>query len=121
MKSHRIAIAEDDPESLYLLQRLLGELYPGSSISTFTNAEDALTHIRDRGCDILITNHGMGAMSGTDLIRVLRADNCEMPMIMISGSPAACSQAVAARATGFIEKTTHKESLKRRLKELITI
>lgn len=35
----------------------------------FSNAKDALAHIRDRGTDILITNHGMGKMTGTDLIR----------------------------------------------------
>ena len=119
MKSHRIAIAEDDPNTLFLLHHLLQKLYPGSSISSFTNAEDALRHVRGAGCDVLITNHGMGAMSGADLIRVLRADHCEMPMIMISGNPQARSEAESAGATAFIEKTSDTQSLSARLKELI--
>jgi DNA-binding NtrC family response regulator len=119
MKSHRIAIAEDDPDALYLLERMLADLYPGSSISTFTNAEDALSHVRERGADVLITNHGMGAMNGTDLIRLLRADHCDMHMIMISGNPGARTEAEAAGATAFIEKTSNTESLKKRLTMLI--
>jgi len=67
MKAHRFTIADDDPDALFLLHRMIEQQYPNSSISMFSNAEDALAHIRDTGTDILITNHGMGTMSGTDL------------------------------------------------------
>ena len=69
MKAHRITLADDDPDTLFVLYRMLARLYPNSSISMFSNAEDALTHILDTGTDILITNHGIGEMSGIEVIR----------------------------------------------------
>ena len=47
MKARRFTIADDDADALFLLHRMIEQLYPHSSISTFSNAEDALAHIRD--------------------------------------------------------------------------
>ncbi len=104
MKPYRFTLADDDPDALFLLHRMLARVYPESHISTFSAAEDALTHILDIGTDILITNHGMGQMSGTELIRQLRLRKFVLPIIMISGSPEAKQEALAAGATEFLEK-----------------
>ena len=86
MRQHRFTIADDDADALFLLNRMIEQMYPQSSISMFSNAEDALAHIRDTGTDMLITNHGMGELTGTDLIRTLRAQKVEIPIIMVSGN-----------------------------------
>ena len=112
MKPHRITLADDDADALFLLHRMIEQLYPNSSISMFSNAEDALAHIRDTGTDLLITNHGMGTMTGTDLIRILRAQKVEIPIIMVSGNPAVRKEAEEAGADAFVEKSLDMTSIR---------
>jgi len=119
MGQHCFTIADDDADALFLLHRMVEKLYPGSSISAFSNAEDALAHIRDMGTDILITNHGMGAMSGTDLVRILRAQKVEIPIVMVSGNPEVRKEAEEAGATAFIEKSLDMSSIRSCIQELL--
>src|SRR5690349_13792505 len=102
MRAYRITLAEDDPNTLFLTQTMLARAFPGSSISTFSNAGDALTHILNAGTDILVTDHGMGSMSGAELIRQLRQRGLKLPVIMISGDPRAEEEGRAAGATQFL-------------------
>jgi DNA-binding response OmpR family regulator len=81
MRPHNITLADDDPNALFLLNALLSRMYPQSSVSMFSNAEDALVHILDRGADLIITNHGMGELSGAELIRILRKKKIQIPII----------------------------------------
>ena len=111
MSEHRFTLADDDPDALFLLQRMIQNVYPRSSVSTFTNAEDALAHIRDTGTDILITNHGMGQMTGTELIRTLRAQNVEIPIVMVSGNPEVRKEAEEAGADAFMEKSLDMKAI----------
>jgi DNA-binding response OmpR family regulator len=104
MRAHRFTLAEGDPNMLFLLHRMLARLYPKSHILMFSAAEDALAQILDSGTDVLITNHGVGKLSGTDLIRELRVRGYVIPIIMISGCAAGKREALAAGATRFLEK-----------------
>ena len=119
MAEHRFTIADDDADALFLLHRMIEQLYPNSSISMFSNAEDALAHIRDTGTDLLITNHGMGEMTGTDLIRKLRAQKVEVPIIMISGDPQVRKEAEEAGANAFFEKSLDMKSIQNQIRELL--
>jgi DNA-binding NtrC family response regulator len=119
MKARRITIADDDADALFLLNRLLERLCPQSSIAMFSNAEDALAHIRDTGTDILITNHGMGKMTGTDLIRTLRAQKVEIPIVMVSGNPEVRKEAEEAGANAFIEKSLDMKAIQTCIQELL--
>lgn len=103
-KHFRFTVAEDDENYLFLLHRALSSAFPGSSFATFTNAEDALNHIQNSGADIVITNHGMGVMSGTEMIRTLRKRGFTLPIIMVSGSQEAEREAREAGATEFLHK-----------------
>ena len=104
MRAHRFTLADGDPNALFLLHRMLARLYPGSHISMFSAAEDALAQILDSGTDLLITNHGVGQLSGTDLIRELRVRGYAIPIIMISGSADGRREAMDAGATRFLDK-----------------
>jgi FixJ family two-component response regulator len=119
MREHRFTLADDDADALFLLQRMVQELYPHSSVSTFSNAEDALAHIRNTGTDILITNHGMGEMTGTELIRTLRAQKVEVPIVMISGNPEVRKEAEEAGADAFIEKSLDTKSIRECILKLL--
>ena len=119
MNAHRLTIADDDADALFLLNTLLERMYPNSSIAMFSNAEDALSHILETGTDLLITNHGMGTMSGADLIRILREKNINIPIIMISGNPEVREEAAAVGATIFIEKSLSTKLLEEHIRRLL--
>src|SRR5438874_4566598 len=99
MEKYRFTLAEDDETELFLLYHTISTAFSGSSISSFSNAEDALSHILETGTDILITDHGMGRMSGTELITELRRKGMTIPIIMLSGNPDAQEEARRAGAT----------------------
>ena len=121
MQAHRFTLMDDDPDGLFLLHSMLARLYPGSSISMFSTAEDALAHILDTGTDLLITNHGMGEMTGTELIRELRIRKWAIPIIAISGSSAAEKDAMAAGATRYVAKSEPRRILEAHVRALIDV
>src|ERR1043166_9612652 len=116
MKSHRITLADDDADALFLLNTMLERMYPRSSIAMFSNAEDALSHILETGTDLLITNHGMGTMTGADLIRILREKNINIPIIMVSGNPSVREEAAAVGANVFVDKSLSTKLLEEQIR-----
>ena len=119
MKAHRVTVADDDPNYLVLLYRTIAKLYPGSSIAAFSNPEDALAHIRTTGTDILITDHGMGRMSGSEMRRILREQKVEIPIIMVSANPNVAGEAEKAGADVFVEKSLDMSAIRERIQQLL--
>lgn len=119
MKVYRFTLADDDANALFFVHRMVARQFPGSSIASFSNAEDALTHILNTGADILITDHGMGVMDGTELIRKLRVRKLELPIIMMSGNPGAREEAAEAGATEFLDKNAGMKVLEGHIRGLI--
>jgi DNA-binding NtrC family response regulator len=118
MNAHRITLVDDDPESLFLLHRILLRLYPKSSIATFSNAEDALAHILGSGTEFLITSQFIREMTGTQLILELRLSQWTIPIIMISSNPLVKQAALEAGATEFVDKHTDPTALEAHIRAL---
>jgi CheY-like chemotaxis protein len=104
-RKYRFTLADDDSILLFFIHSLVTQSYPGSSIASFTNPQDALQHILATGADMVITDHGMGEMTGTEMIQHLRNRGFTNPIFMVSGSPEAKTEALAAGATLFLDKT----------------
>jgi CheY-like chemotaxis protein len=115
----RFTLAEDDDKFLFILQHLLTQNFPGCSFAAFTNAEDALEHILNSGTDLLVTDHGMGRMGGTELIQELRRKNSQIPIIMVSGNQTAEKEAIAAGANEFLNKNLVLTQLAERIKHYV--
>ena len=116
---YRFTLAEDDEKELFLLYHAISKAFPKSSISSFTNAEDALAYILHTGTDILITDHGMGRMSGTELIRTLRGRGLSLPIIMVSGNPEAEEEARLAGVTDFLQKSANTRHIEEHVRHLL--
>ncbi len=106
----RITLVDDDPNLLMLLELLLLRAFPNAHLSSFQAPRLAAEHIQAHGTDFIVTDHGMGAMSGPDLTRLLRAHDVRVPIVMISNSPAVRSEALNAGADQFLDKA-HLEQL----------
>lgn len=100
----RFTLADDDDKFLFIMHHLLMQNFPGSSIASFSNAEDALHYVLDSGADLVITDHTMGSMTGTQLIKELRKAKMRLPIMMISGDEDAQKEALDAGASEFLHK-----------------
>ena len=119
MRKYRFTLAEDDPTYLFLVHTLICGAFPGCTIAAFSTAEEALRHILHTGTDILITDHGMGQMSGTELVRELRRRRFVTPIIVISGDSAVEKEAQLAGADVFLEKKPHCKELEEQVRRLL--
>ncbi len=115
----RLTIVDDDLNTLFLVERALKEAFPDAHITTLTDGCDALQHIRKIGTDLLITDHSMTRMNGADLIRELRAQGSNLPIIMISNSPNAKEEGSAAGANQFMEKGQAMSNLPEAVRTLL--
>jgi CheY-like chemotaxis protein len=118
-RKYRFTLADDDAALLFFTHSLVSQAYPGSSFASFTNAQDALQHILATGADLVITDHGMGEMNGTEMIRQLRKHGFHHPIIMVSGTLDAERDAMAAGATAFIEKSVAGPLLVGKIKKFL--
>ena len=56
------------------------------------------------GCDFLISNHDMPNLNGNGLIRKVREQNPDLPILMVSVNPKARADAMSAGANWFLTK-----------------
>lgn len=116
----RFTLADDDANVLFLTQCIVSQVYPNSVIASFTNTEDALHHVLGRGADMVITDdHGMGFMTGTEMIRQLRKHGFTNPILMVSGLPERKKEALAAGANHFMLKTDAPPKLAIEMKKFL--
>jgi len=100
----RFTVVDDDAHTLFFVERALRAGFPEAIITTFADGIEALDHVRKVGTDLLVTDHSMIHMNGAELIRHLRSDGFDLPIIMVSNSPHAQEAGEAAGATKFLEK-----------------
>jgi CheY-like chemotaxis protein len=66
----RVLVVDDENDTRELLRRLLSE--QGCEVATACSAEEALTELAARPCDVLLTDIGMPGMDGYELLRRVR-------------------------------------------------
>ena len=99
----RITSVDDEADFLILLDHILGA-FPTARLTSFQSPRLTFEHIQAHGTDFIVTNHGMGRMSGPDLVRVLRVHGVEVPIVMILSNPDVRSEAFEAGANNFWTK-----------------
>ena len=84
--TERVLIAEDEAMIALTLSDILEA--EGYEVTIAGDGAKALARARQLGdaLDVLVTDLNMPGMSGEDLIRVLRADRPELPVVVVTGS-----------------------------------
>jgi DNA-binding response OmpR family regulator len=96
MTVSRIAIADDDPESLDLLRRALGN--PLIEICEATNGAELVQLLAEDGpFDLVITDIHMPWMEGLQVLHSARAAEVSAPVLVITGLEGTDLQAKVAR------------------------
>jgi len=83
------------------------------TVRTFENAHEALTDIRQRPCDVVITDLRLPGMDGVELLREMRRLGLDVPVVLMTAY-ATVSTAVEAMKLGafdYIQKPFNPEEL----------
>jgi len=102
-----ILLVDDNKLGLSARKIVLEEL--GYRISPFTCAREALDHFTRHKFDLVITDYKMPRMDGNELIKHLRRERPEIPIILISGF--ADTLGLDEKSTGadiVIQKSNHE-------------
>ncbi|WP_372737498.1 sigma-54-dependent transcriptional regulator [Neptunomonas sp.] len=112
IKQNNTVLLVDDEKHIRLSAGQTLEL-AGYSVIALSRAEQALEHITEQWCGVLVTDINMPGIDGLELMQTARAIDADLPVILITGH-GDISMAVSAMRNGaydFIEKPFSTELL----------
>jgi EAL domain-containing protein (putative c-di-GMP-specific phosphodiesterase class I) len=79
-----VVVVDDDPQVL----RALGRSLEGSfDVKEYESPEQAIDHVRRGGVSVVISDVAMPKMTGIELLRAIRNQDPDIPVILITGEP----------------------------------
>lgn len=109
--SQHFIIADDDHELRFMIRHVILRHYPHAEISEAADGTEALRLYVDGGADLMVIDHMIPNLNGTELIRELRSLKAGIPLVMVSNLPEAKEEAMTAGATCFLDKKTINPNL----------
>lgn len=97
---------EDEPDFADLCQVFLTRHNDQFRVNTAAHVPEALTELRKRGVDCIISDFDMPGESGLDLLKTVRETEPELPFILFTGkgSEEIASDAISAGVTDYLQK-----------------
>ncbi len=110
--SRRVLVADDEPALRRAVARLLQS--GGFEVVEVGDGNAAIKEVIGGGFDVIVTDIGMPGSSGIDLLRVVRAYDLDVPVVLITGSPEIESavEAVELGAIQYFAKPFEPEALR---------
>jgi CheY-like chemotaxis protein len=81
----RVLLVDDQPELRRLFQRSLTKA--GHLVVTAENGRKAVALVAEQEFDVVISDVRMPDMNGVELLRALHAEDPDLPVLLVSGSP----------------------------------
>ena len=107
----RVIVADDHEWILRILTQVVQDTLPKAEVVSVEDGQQALEQYQRGNCDFLVTNHQMPRMDGATLIRLVRAQAPDLPILMVSVKPEVKPGALAAGANWFLTKEQIMEYL----------
>ena len=106
-----ILLVEDDEALARTMQRVLGSA--GFHVETAFNGEAALAKLSSATFEAIVTDIELPGTSGVDLLRVVRAYDLDVPVILMTGSPRVetATEAVQLGALQYLVKPVSNEAI----------
>jgi len=103
----------DDEESIRLTFQLFLNRAGYRTVDTVANISEALNRVREKTPDLIISDIVLEGESGTELLKQLRREGIDCPVVMVTGFPNLQSAAEAVRlgAFDYLSKPVNKENL----------
>jgi EAL domain-containing protein (putative c-di-GMP-specific phosphodiesterase class I) len=93
----RVLIVDDDPQLPRVFERILRGV--GFAVEHACDGTQAVAAIRRGGFDVVLSDIDMPGLNGIELLRLTRAIDPDLPLVLITGSPAV-ETAIAALDNG---------------------
>jgi two-component system cell cycle response regulator len=102
----RILLVEDDPDDVVVFGELLGRVAPMSHVDHVESPAEARRRLGSADYDLCFFDYQLGEETGVDLLRMVRADGYDRPIIMLTGhgDEAVAVTAMKAGATDYLSK-----------------
>lgn len=116
-----IILVEDEPDILIILHRIMRDLTGGYDIVTVNSAQEAVNILRERACPLLITDHNMPNMTGTQLTQLAKQEYPDTKIILITAyaTPEVERTARTAGVDYFLTKPFSLDRLEQIIKEVL--
>jgi DNA-binding NtrC family response regulator len=120
MSRFRILIVDDEVPILDLCRLALEEI-PGAVVSAETDGAAAAKRLEQERFDLAITDMILPGVSGIDLVRLARARDPELAILVVTGHPSigTAVEALRAGAADYLVKPLELEALKRTAHHLL--
>jgi two-component system, chemotaxis family, chemotaxis protein CheY len=121
MVAMRILLVEDDTRLRTLVARLM-RLFGFRDIAQANNGEEALEHLAaGNDVDLILTDMNMPGMDGIAMVRQLRKQGDQTPVIMLTGESDAKTQARAKRVgvTHYVHKPIDADELSETIQQTL--
>jgi EAL domain-containing protein (putative c-di-GMP-specific phosphodiesterase class I) len=107
----QVLLADDDPELLRAYERVLARA--GLDVVTVNGGQAAVAMLQSRPFDAIVSDISMPGMSGIDLLRAVREQDLDVPVILMTGGSAlkVAREAVAFGATRLLLKPVAPKQL----------
>ena len=108
----QILVVDDERSMRDFLKILLTK--EGHQVATAPNGTEALAHLQNNSCDLVITDIRMPGMSGLQLLEAVKEDYPDLPVIMITAfaSPNDAVHAMKFGAFDYISKPFNVDEIK---------
>lgn len=103
----RILVVEDDADDVVLFGALLGRVAPLSAFDHVGDADEARARVHGATYDLCFFDYHLGAVTGLELLRAVRADGYDRPIVMLTGrgDEALAVECMKAGASDYLTKS----------------
>ncbi len=109
----RVLIADDHPVVRHGLKAVL-EAHPDIKVvGEARNGQEAVEMARDRDWDVAVVDYSMPGLSGAELVKQIKAQRPDRPVVVLSAYPESlhATQVMRAGASGYLNKDTAEAEL----------
>ena len=117
----RILLVDDHPVVRQGIKQVLAGAFDPALVGEAASAEQGLTEVRETDWDVMVLDIGLPGMSGLDLLRNLRRECPDLPVLVLSMHPTDqfARRAINAGASGYLTKDSAPTELVRAVGEVI--
>lgn len=99
-----VLVVDDDKKVLKLINYLFSKYYPNVEVHTVQSGADALQKISQHNYDVIIIDHYLTDMDGTELVSMIKSNGCESLILMITASSKVVVEGVRNNRFDYIHK-----------------
>ena len=112
----RIALVDDTPEELHILQKILDKELPTADVTSFSSGEEFLKSWSSRSYDLILLDIYMDELLGVDVARKIRETDEDVRLVFCTTSNEFASESYEVGANYYLQKPVSTTSFQKMLK-----